>query len=534
MFKRLFKSHAARRRLSWIITAVLILPFIIFFHATGRTPIGGPGGSAGRIFGKSIPWELFEEQRLWLMRQWQQQLGEFPRGMDEVLAQYAWDRLILAEEARRERFQVDDRELAEFIRKIPVFQEAGRFSAERYHRLLRATGMPAPTFELLVRRDLLVDKLVESVKRGVTVSDEELRRAYAEREERLEATLFVFQAAAFRQHAEASVTEEALRAEYEAHPEAVRTPEQLVMDYLGAERSEIASPVDEAAIRAFYDQHPELFRQPDGTVQPFEAAQGSAKEQASEAQTSKRLTSLALDLQEDLDSQLRFEEIAAVRGLTPRRLGPLAPSMPWTAEGAAPELIQAVAELPPGALTDAVRTSRGVYVARVAERLPATVPPFELVRAQLRERLLDERAREAARQEAEALRARLSDARAAGIRFEEAALSLTSLPAQPVSFTRSGPVGSLGEASAVNDAAFQTRLGELTPVIQTGDAAVFLRPEARVPAEPAGFEQAREALRQELVSAQQSTRFASWLEEVRARAKLHSYLEPAPAPTTGG
>src|SRR3990167_2378831 len=98
MYKRLFLSHAARRRPSWPIAAVLILPFIFFFHASLRSPAKGPGGNAGTLFGKPVSWDTFEEQRHWTRIQFQAQLSGMPEAMLETLiTQYTWERLMLIE-----------------------------------------------------------------------------------------------------------------------------------------------------------------------------------------------------------------------------------------------------------------------------------------------------------------------------------------------------------------------------------------------------------------------------------------------------
>src|SRR3989338_11258326 len=123
MFKRLIVSKTVRRRVSWFIAAILIFPFVLFFHATGRAPIKGPGGSAGIIFGKHIPWEEFQEQQRWLKRQWQNRFDEIPDSLEAMSVQFAWDRLILLAEAKRTKVSVDNVELATFIEKIPAFEE---------------------------------------------------------------------------------------------------------------------------------------------------------------------------------------------------------------------------------------------------------------------------------------------------------------------------------------------------------------------------------------------------------------------------
>src|SRR3989338_3633320 len=163
MFKRLIVSHRMRRRVSWAVAAILILPFLFFFHATGQAPSRGPGGTAGIVFGKAVDWDAFQDERRSIQRRFEDQFagqfGELAELLQPMLTQSTWDRLILLEEARRTRLRVDDEEVAAAIRQLPEFQEEGRFSPDRYRRLLQLAGTAPQAFEARVRRNLLIDKL---------------------------------------------------------------------------------------------------------------------------------------------------------------------------------------------------------------------------------------------------------------------------------------------------------------------------------------------------------------------------------------
>ena len=159
MFKKLIVSKTLRRRVNWIIAAVLILPFVLFFHASLRSPVKGAGGIAGELFGKPVPHETFQRELQWVRTQWQTRFGKIPEGMDRLLAPSAWERLMLLAEAQRLRLRVSDRELADFIQRLPPFQDGGRFVPERYRRYLAAIGTNSQAFEELLRQDLLIEQL---------------------------------------------------------------------------------------------------------------------------------------------------------------------------------------------------------------------------------------------------------------------------------------------------------------------------------------------------------------------------------------
>lgn len=529
MFKNLIKSPAARRRTSLVIAAVLIFPFVLFFHATFQPPKQGPGGNAGMVFGNTIPWEMFREQETVIRQRLESQMnGQLPEElMGPMVAQATWDRLIVMAEAARKRIHVADEEVAAAIRAIPQFQQEGRFAPERYQTILRATGMSLQNFEARLRTDLMVDKLVESIKTSVAVTDDEVKAAYRQEHEQLTASLLLIDPASFSERASAAITDIEVRAHYDAHPEEVRLPARVTLEYAGRSREEVAEAIqlDDEELRAFYEDHPDAFAAEDKTPKPFEEVRDAVRRQAVDERARKELKTLALDLQDDLDAQLRFEEIIAVRGLPSREAGPLAVDNPWAPGAPEPAVFQAATGLPEGQMSEVIESERGVHIARVTHRIPPRVPPFDEVRERVKATVVQQRARELAQQSADALRARLTQQQTDGIRFEETILLDDVSPLHPAPFTRTQPIDPLGAAAAVNEAAFAATLGELTEVLETPRGFVILRPEERIPADESAFAASAEALRQELLARKQSDRLDAWLKELRTQAKVQSFLD---------
>lgn len=526
MFRRLFLSQAARRRTSWLIAAVLILPFIFFFHASIRTPAKGEGGTAGTLFGKSVPWEVFQREQRWIRFKLQTVAGQMPFDvLEPMVNQAAWERLMLLEEAKRRGLRVDDLELASAIQGFPDFQKDGRFVAERYHLFLRASGLTPQLFEEWLRGDLLMEKLRDAVRSEVTVTDEDVRAAFVRAHEQLAASVIVMEPGSFIDGAAKTVTEDDVRARYEARPDEVRRPEQVAFEYAGISRESLAGAVSltDEDLQGHYEARQDEFLAADGTPKPFEEAREPVRQSLTSERVRKQLTERGLDLEEDLEAKRPFDEIATARGLTKQTAGPLNPRSPAPG-GPDPALLQAVAELDEGNMSEVVRTTAGVYIARVTRRIPATVPPLEEVRDAIRERLIRERARGSARQAAEVVLAKLQARIAYGVRFEEAVLA-DGVSVTRARFGRTQPIDPLGYERAVNETAFAAPLGQLTPVLETARGFAVLRPEEYLPPDEAAFAQEEPALRSETLTRRQEERFGEWLQEVRGRAKLTSFVD---------
>jgi peptidyl-prolyl cis-trans isomerase D len=232
-------------------------------------------------------------------------------------------------------------------------------------------------------------------------------------------------------------------------------------------------------------------------------------------------------LEEDRETRRPFADSATARGLTKQTAGPLTIGEPPAPGGPDPAILQAVADLDEGRVSGVVQTADGVSIARVTRRIPESVPPLEEVRDAIRERLIRERARAAARQAAEALRAELQERLSSGLRFEEAVLA-DGVSVRTARFSRTQPIDPIGYERTVNDAAFATPLGRLTPVLETVRGFAVLRTEERIPPDESAFAGEEAALRNDTLSRRQEERFAEWMEDVRARARLKSFVESPP------
>jgi peptidyl-prolyl cis-trans isomerase D len=537
MFKRFFATQASRRRVSWAIAIFLILPVVLSVAFYGPFPLSGrgssstPGGTAGKLFGKAISAEDFDNQRRWTRIQLQARLAGAPDAMlDPLINQYTWERLMLVEEAKRRGLKVDDLELAGTIQRLPEFHQDGQFRRELYHTFLRNAGLPAPTFERLLRNDLLVDKLLAQVREGVVVTDEDVRQAFARAHEELAASMLLVESSSKLPEAAAAITDQEVRARYDELPDEFERPAQVTFDYAGVARESLSGaiqPTDEE-IKAYYDAHPEDFLSGDSTTpKPFDEVRDAAHQAVVRERVTKQLTERALDLEEDLEATFSFDEIVAVRELTKQTAGPIAVDEAPAPGGPELGILQSVRDLEEGRMSGVIRTANGVYLARVTERIPPVMPPFEEIRGDIRADLIQKRAALLARQQAETWRAVLEKRVAEGLRFEEAALA-EGLSPKPVRFARGQSIDPIGYERGVNAAAFEAPLGSMTSVLDTVRGAVVLRPEELISPDFSTLAQEEAALREETLNRLRDERFGEWLDDVRTRAKLESFVDPAP------
>ena len=498
MFKKLIVSHALRRRVSWAIAAVLILPFIFFFQASSRPT---PGTVAGEIFGKSISRDTFNEYYRMAAAQLESQLGgELPEALRPMLIQSTWDWLLMLEEAKRRKIHVSDEQVRQMIRQETMFQENGQFSPTRYRDLVTSSGSSPQAFEDRLRQQLLVEALIQQVRNAVIITDEDVKAAYAASHEQLKAQMVVIPSAAFRSQAESALTDADFQASYDKYKNSFRIPEQFSVEYAGATREQLtakATGADAAAIKE---------------------------------QVDKQLTALGLDLQENLDDRMAFDEIVKTRALIRQTAGPFSVEGPWNETVPDSAILVAARDLSEGEMSEVIRGESGVYVARVTKRIESRLPPLEEVRGQVTQRLIEENSRELAREAAEAFHRTLMKELEAGKRFEEIAASGTNLSMMLIAFTRSQTIEPLGAAPQVNAAAFETPLGEVTAPLEAPKGYVIFKPQERIPADMAMYETEAPITREQVQTQRQGEYWQQWIGALRQRAKLKSYVgEEQPA-----
>lgn len=197
MFRQVLKLKKRQAVILWLLVIVFVLPLILFFHAGSLTPSNGPGGVAGEIFGRKIPWEIFQEEYRLLQLGLQTQFGDIPEALKGFLQQQTWDRLILKEEARRTQ-RISDAEVATSLHRHTQFQQHGQFVPDLYFQYVRALGSSPQAFETRLRDELRIQKLIEQIKAQAQISEEALRRAYAESHDPVDDAEFKQDREAFR------------------------------------------------------------------------------------------------------------------------------------------------------------------------------------------------------------------------------------------------------------------------------------------------------------------------------------------------
>lgn len=146
-----------------------------------------------------------------------------------VLRQMIRERL-LELEARRLGLTATNEAVRASIRSEPSFRRGGQFSTEVYRRILSRSGLGAPDYEALVRRDLAIGHLRGFAQEATLVGEAEVWTAF--RREHEKRRLRYFRVAASGLADKVELSEEDVRAHYEEHRERYRRPARVRVRYV--------------------------------------------------------------------------------------------------------------------------------------------------------------------------------------------------------------------------------------------------------------------------------------------------------------
>ncbi len=171
------------------------------------------------------------------------------------------DQRLLLDEAKRLKIRVDDQELADAIKNLPVFQVNGAFNNRRYQNVLGQLRMSPEDFEIYQRQAMIVAKLRDFVTGMVKVSEQEARWWYDWRNAKVSVQYVLFQPSAYK---DITPSEEQIKAFYDKHKEQYKTPPRRKIRYLFFDPAKVESEVkvSEDEVRDYYETHPEEFETP--------------------------------------------------------------------------------------------------------------------------------------------------------------------------------------------------------------------------------------------------------------------------------
>lgn len=259
----------------WIQIALLILivPSFAFLGINYYFQESGAGGAVAKVAGSKISAQEFEQA----LRKRQEDLRKMMEGKVDQAAldsnevrnsviNSLVDQRALLGHALHAGITVTDDQVRKIVMGIPEFQDkaTGKFSAERYERLLRESDGRTPVmFEAEVRRSLSLAQVRDAVADSALVPMTVVDRLGRIREQQREVNQWLLTPEQVR--SKVNVTDEDVKAYYESHKSEFRIPERVRVEYVLLNLETVAKGVDipPQEVAKWYDDHKDQYGKPE-------------------------------------------------------------------------------------------------------------------------------------------------------------------------------------------------------------------------------------------------------------------------------
>ncbi len=253
-----FIRERAQSWIAWVIVTLLIIPFALW--GINQYFDGGKEIAAARVNDAEISPQRLQQAYYQQQQRLREMLGAnyrpemFP---EEQMRQQVLDGLIeqelLVQTASGSGMRIGDTLLAATIHGVPAFQQDGKFSQQVYEGALRSRGMVPAGFEADLRRDMLTQQLYAGIARSDFATPVERRAMQQLQGQQRDIGLLLLPLADFV--AKAQVSDDEIKAYYEAQGALFMQPEQVSIAYIELSAEQIAKgiKVGDDELRARYE-----------------------------------------------------------------------------------------------------------------------------------------------------------------------------------------------------------------------------------------------------------------------------------------
>lgn len=483
MLKLLRKKKVAKR-IYYILAAIIIPAFVIWGSASVMDKSKTPD-YAGVIFGKKVGYKDFQNAQIAWRTQLKLQYGEKAEEVASTIfnpIQATWDRLIMLQEVKRRQIKVSDADIVKTITNFPFLQRNGKFDPSTYQLFLKYfLGSEPRTFEEHLRENLAMAEVFKEETKGAAVTDDEVKAAYEKQNVQTRVAYIAFSPDAYKENI--AVTDEEARTHYEKFKETFRVPPQVDTIYAGVEYKEGSTEAEKEAVKEKVKQL--------GTLARTKGLAVAAKE-------------LSVEIKETgyfgLDDPI--------------------PTLGWL-----PQLSNLLFDTETGSLSQIIQTSRGLFIFEIKDKKESYVPSFEGAKDNVKEALVNEKAKEIAKKKAEDLLTKIKDKK---LSLEKAAQEINLPVKETPLFSRESYVAELGMAQSLKDAAFSLEKDAIANEVVSLDMGFYIIRSLESPKlDEEKFNQEKEAFSQQLLEEKRNQVFNTFFETLKNKAHLVSYIDQA-------
>ncbi len=512
MLKTMRKNVKSLAPTLWIVIAAFIIAIFAVWGGAGR--LGEKEGAATiATLGKQ---KISTEDYYNVLRERLESLQRELKGLNksfiqqlnipqQVLEQMIQQGLLL-QQAEAMGLRVTDRELREKI--VSLFQRDGKFIGyEEYRRILEWNRMSVAQFEESLMRDILLQKAVDLLTAGITVTPEELWNHYRNQKETAKIEYLLLDENKVDLPEEVPASE--VKDYFEKNKDKYKVPEKREGTYIFFETEELKKEiqVSQAEIEKYYQDNLNQFKEPEKIRVsrihlPF--GDGEKSTVRGEAGRLRERVTRGEDFGQVARASSRDEKASAGGdwGYYEWRKLPAQES-------------EEVKKLAAGEVSGVIETEEGVSILKVTEKEPEKTQPLEQVSSRIRTILEDEKARKLAEERAAALEKSARRENTLDVAAQKAGLKVKT-----TGLLEAGQaLGEIDPSGTISQALFRLKEKEISSPLSMFNGVGIVQLEKIEPKRPATFEEVREEVEKELRNRRKKDLALERIKKIRAQVE---------------
>src|SRR5450432_737177 len=521
--------------LSGILLVICVSMVWYLVPNTSTLGLGAPGaGILATVSGESITTTEVRQQAERLVQQ------QFPRGGAQAnmllpfFAQRAFDDLVnekvLVIEARRMGLKATDDDLRDYLHQGQLGQmlfPSGNFiGQDAYQEMVSRFGYTVPTFEELVKQEILVNKLRSLVVGTASVTDGEIRHQFEKAGTKVKFDYAIIKKDDLVKGLHPAEAE--LKAYFSLNQKNYvnSIPEKRQLKYVVFDTAKLMMEIQvtQQDFQSYYDKHREEYRVSEQVnvrhiliKSPLPGPDGKVDAKAMDAARAK-----AQDVLKQLKAGGNFADLAKKYSDDPGS-AKNGGSLGFIGKGrTVPEFEKAAFSLPKGGTSDLVQSSYGFHIIRVDDKQEAHLKSLDEVKVQIEPLIKQEKAGQAAQTAAAEL---LSQARGSTIEKAAAAKGLQVITTDFV--TSNSLLPGVGIDQQFTNAAFGQTANAPPDLVQLHQGFAIYQVMAVKPPSTPSFEEVRSQVEQAFKNERASSLLAQKTQELSDRAKADHDLKKA-------
>lgn len=500
--------------------SVIVLSFVgTIFLIWGKGGEGLRGSKyAAKVNGATISFQEYSRGYDQMRESFQRMYGqpitpeiEKQLGLRKMAIENLISATLVRQEAKRMGIKVSDKEVIDEISKIPYFSTNGAFDKQKYEQVLKMNRITPSEYEEAIRKEILMRKARTSIQEGAKVTDAEAIEAFRKKRDTINLQFTSFSPEDVKK--DINVTDKELNAYVERHKKEFMTDEEISISFLLLSPAAAASrvTVSEDELSTYYQKNIDRY-QDKGGILPFDAVKERVKADCTRFKAAKKAYEMAADAYNKTHATGDLKAAAGMLGVTASETPLFSMKKPPASIAGEAVLIQKAFSLKQGELGGPVETAKGVYLFKVLKRNPATVPPLDTIRGEVRKRVLAEMSLDLARKKASDVQARMS----------KGPLTESLQETGNFMYSEKGSIPKIGESRELMEAAFLLKTNDPAPKspFQVNGRWYAVRLKSRTETSLDDFKKEREKIVAELRPRKQREAVEKWLKELRDKAKV--------------